>query len=159
MCSTGSTISELPRPTRTAAPAGPTALMPSETARGAPLASMKASTGTMSEVTSTETGSTTSVAPKDSARSRRSGTRSLTTTRVAPNARATCAQMTPIGPAPAMRTLDPGTIPALRAAAMPTDRGSSRAPASNDTVSGRVCANSASIVTYSANAPSTGGVA
>ena len=67
--------------------------------------------------------------------------------------------MMPIGPAPAMSTDEPGTMRALRTAAMPTDSGSRSAPASNDTESGRTCANSASMVTNSAKAPSTGGVA
>jgi hypothetical protein len=120
---------------------------------------MNASTGAMSEATDTTVGSTTSVAPYRNARSRRSGTRSLMTIRVAPKARAAWAQMIPIGPAPAMSTEEPGTMPALRTAAIPTDSGSSRAPASNETESGRTWANSASIVTNSAKAPSTGGVA
>ena len=48
---------------------------------------------------------------------------------------------------------------ALRHAQMPTDSGSMSAPASSDMPSGSAKAKSSWIVTKSANAPSTGGVA
>ena len=46
-------------------------------------------------------------------------------TSAAPNARAVWAQMMPIGPAPAIRMLDPGVTPALRIVVIATDSGSS----------------------------------
>jgi len=46
------------------------------------------------------------------------------------------AVMTPIGPAPAIRTAEPGTMRAFRAAQMPTDSGSSIAAASSESASG-----------------------
>jgi len=80
-------------------------------------------------------------------RSRRDGTKSVTTIREAPKARAAWAQITPIGPAPAMRTEEPGTIPALRMVAIATESGSSSAAASSDMESGTGWAISAPMVT------------
>ena len=85
------------------------------------------------------------VAPYFSARSRRSATRSETMISAAPKARAVCAQMMPMGPAPAIRMLDPGTMPAFRIVVMATDKGSSRAAASSDIESGTGCAYSVRI--------------
>ena len=67
--------------------------------------------------------------------------------------------MIPIGPAPAIRMLDPGVTPALRIVVTATDSGSRSAAASFDMVSGTWCANSVLITQYCANAPSIGGVA
>ena len=99
------------------------------------------------------------VAPNRSAIARRSATGSVTITSAAPNALAACVAITPIGPAPAMRTRDPGTTSALRLAQMPTESGSSRAATSSVMESGIGCAKGAWIVTYSWKAPSIGGVA
>ena len=77
----------------------------------------------------------------------------------APNARAACAQMMPIGPAPAIRMLEPGVTPALRMVVMATDNGSSNAAASSEMESGSRWANSVRMAQYWANAPSIGGVA
>ena len=63
MCSIGRVISGEPRPTRTAVPAGRTALMPSKTARGDPLASTNALTSSPAVAMSTSRGSITRVAP------------------------------------------------------------------------------------------------
>src|SRR3954453_10492821 len=155
---TGSAYSSAPMPTSTTCPAGPTALMPLTTAPGTPVASTNASTGSIA-VTSTAAGSSTSVAPNRSAFSRRDATRSVTTMRAAPKARGACAQMTPIGPAPAMSMDDPGTTGGWGIVAIATDSGSSSAAASSDTESGTGWAMSSSISTYRQNAPSMGGVA
>jgi hypothetical protein len=77
----------------------------------------------------------------------------------APKARAVCAQMMPIGPAPAIKMLEPGVTSALRVVVMATDSGSSSAAASFDMESGTRWANSVRMTQYSANAPSIGGVA
>lgn len=87
------------------------------------------------------------------------GSRSETTTSVAPNARTVCTSAIPIGPAPAIRTREPAVTPALRVVAMATDNGSHSAAASSDISSGIGCANAEPMVTYSASAPSIGGVA
>jgi hypothetical protein len=99
------------------------------------------------------------VAPNRLAIARRSGTGSLTMTSAAPNAVAAWVVITPIGPAPAISTRDPGTIRALRLAQMPTESGSRSAAASSEIESGTGCANCVWIVTYSWKAPSIGGVA
>ena len=104
-------------------------------------------------------GSMAAVAPKVSADSRRASAMSETITSVAPNARATCAVTTPIGPAPAMSTRSPGWISALRAVAMATESGSMRAAASSLTLSGIAKAKWLWIVTYSWKAPSVPGTA
>ena len=80
-------------------------------------------------------------------------------TSAAPKARATWAAMMPIGPAPAISTRWPGTTRDLRSAAMPTLSGSQSAAASSEKSSGTAKANIDGAVTYSVNAPSTGGVA
>ena len=159
MCSIGSVISGLPRPTSTAVPAGRTALMPSKTARAEPLASTNALTSNPAVATSVSAGSMTRVAPNDSARSRRSATRSVTMISAAPNARAVCAQMMPIGPAPAIRMDDPGVTPALRMVVIATDSGSSSAAASSEMASGSRWAKSVRMTQNCAKAPSIGGVA
>ena len=90
---------------------------------------------------------------------RRPSATSVTMTSEAPNERAACAATTPIGPAPAISTREPGTISALRAAQMPTESGSSRAATSSVIESRTWWANSDWIVTYWHSAPSIGGVA
>jgi hypothetical protein len=153
----GSGISSAPMPTSTTVPAPRTAVMPAFTAGVAPEQSMKASTPR--SATDSVTGSRLLVAPNRSAIARRSGTGSETMTSAAPNALAAWVAMTPIGPAPATSTREPGLIWALRLAQMPTESGSSSAATSSVTASGTGCANGAWIVTYSWRAPSMGGVA
>ena len=67
--------------------------------------------------------------------------------RAAPKARAAWAQITPMGPAPAIRIELPGWTWALRIVVTATERGSSSAAASSDIESGTGWANSASMVT------------
>jgi len=80
-------------------------------------------------------------------------------TSVAPKASAAWTLTRPIGPAPVTSTREPGPTRPLRQAQMPTDRGSSSAAASSEMVSGTGWAKAACTTTYSAKAPSMGGVA
>ena len=63
-------------------------------------------------------------------------TRSATTAREQPPARAAIATIVPIGPAPMTTAVSPGAILALAAACMPTANGSTIAPSAKDTLSG-----------------------
>src|SRR5439155_21351163 len=69
-------------------------------------------------------------------RSSRSRLMSAMTTVVAPAARAACMDRLPIGPAPVTSTRLPTPTPPFRHAQIPTERGSSNAPASSDNSSG-----------------------
>src|SRR5260370_694554 len=156
MTDRGRSISSAPVPTSTTHPPGATARRPDRTATGAPEQSMNASTVIG---VSPAAGSIALVAPNSITAARREATGSETTMSVAPAPRAATTVMMPIGPAPATNTLDPEPNRALRTAQTPTDNGSSSAAASSLTESGTAWAKSALIVTYSQNAPSTGGVA
>ena len=150
-------MSSSPMPMMTAEPPALTRLMPSTTAALTPVASKKAEKARPSS--SGAPGAQARVAPSSTAVRRRPGTGSVTTTSAAPKAPATWATITPIGPAPATRTASPTLTRALRTAAMPTLRGSRRAPASKDTESGISWAKSSWMRAYWLKQPSTGGVA
>ncbi len=124
-----------------ARPPGRTARIPACTAAATPEASMNAFTSRPS-IKSTR-GSRATVAPCSRANARRSSSISLMYTVVAPKARAVCAMITPIGPAPAMSTLLPGRMSARLHAQMPTERGSMSAAASSEMLSGIAWAKSA----------------
>ena len=143
-------------PTRTTRPPGRTAAIPDDIADSAPDASMKESTPI---VVSSSSGVSTSVAPNPAATASRVRFTSVTTMRVAPAARATWTQSRPTGPAPVINTPSPTPTSALRQAAIATDSGSNNAAASSLTESGTGWANADPMVTNSASAPSTGGVA
>ena len=99
------------------------------------------------------------MAPSSRASASRAGLTSDTITSVAPKASAACTLTSPIGPAPVTSTREPAVTRAFRHAQMPTDSGSSRAAASSPTPSGTGWAKASCTTTYSANAPSMGGVA
>src|SRR6266536_3606748 len=65
----------------------------------------------------------------------------------------------PIGPAPVTSTRESGSTPDRRHAQIPTESGSSRPAASSLMLSGIAWTKPSGISTYSANAPSYGGVA
>ncbi len=97
--------------------------------------------------------------PSVAASRSRCGLTSVTVTESAPYARAVCAAMRPIGPAPVTSTMRPGETWARRQAQTPTDSGSSRPAASSLMLSGTGKTNCAGITTYWLKAPSFGGVA
>ena len=160
-CSIGIGIvsSLAPMPVSTRVPPGRTAAMPARIALGAPEASMNASTSRPSVAMSSSRGSIARVAPNVSACSSRAAETSEMMISVAPNAFATCAVTTPIGPAPAISTRDPALTPAFCTEAMPTESGSMSAAASSLMLSGTGQAKCAWIGTYCWNAPSVPGTA
>ena len=145
-------------PTSTTRPAGPTALMPLTTAGGAPLASTNASTwverGDVVGSRVQHFGGAELQRPFPPC-----GHRVGDDDPAAPKARAVCAHITPIGPAPAIRTIEPGATAGLpHRGDRHRQRLEQRGRLIGHRVRDRVC-DFGSMVTYRQNAPSIGGVA
>src|SRR5438105_152318 len=124
-------------PTRTTRPARAMVETASQVARAFPEHS--SSTSGSTPASAIEVWLTSTVPkPSFSARRSRCGFTSVTVTASAPYARAVCAAISPIGPAPVTSTVQPGTTWVRRHAQTPTESGSSRPAAVADGVRGRV---------------------